>query len=293
MSLYILGLVIVLVVFSVPSFRRAALSLLGLSAIAAVAITGIGLPVWGLYEAKSWLIADEVDTTDVSSLTPEGDAVELEAVLDKEAASAAREVEQLRLEEERKSKEQRLLDEEQRRIAGVAENARSIVAMDWEYAQIAATSPQIPGIDQVSADLIVIRIPRWRDSELADREMGLIRAWLHSIGLTPQETAHIYTAKGWGAVYELWRQENPIAVSGLSTPMQSKAQFATNQPAFAEPESEVGQAEPESKQAERSAVAQPRVTEPKPEPRRAVSIPRSSAARRQPLPARPVGPFGY
>ncbi|MEA3276795.1 MAG: hypothetical protein U9Q81_16175 [Pseudomonadota bacterium] len=283
---YIIGLVIVVVILLVPQIRKAALRLLGLTAIAGIAVAGIGLPIWGLYEAKSWLI----------SPTPVVEAPEDEALGNAQSANtltAEQEEGQRRLEGEREqqAEEQRLIEEEQFRIAGLAETARSVVARERTYAAVAASSPQLPGVDQVSVDLIRIRIPSWRSNELAEREKGLIRVWLHSIGLTPEETKSIYTANGWGSVYDLWRKETTTAtkptpdtqVPVASVPEQSP-------PPGPDPESEPEaqpEPRPEPRQAARRTFPQTRAVAPRSEPRR------ESTARRRPAPEREVGPFGY
>ena len=72
MSIYIVGLVVALALLAVPPVRQAVLSLIGLLAVAAVAVAGIGLPVWALYEAKPWLVS-ALPTVAVSPQHAEGE----------------------------------------------------------------------------------------------------------------------------------------------------------------------------------------------------------------------------
>jgi len=310
---YVIALVFVTLVAVVPALRRGALSVLGLSAIAAVAIAGIALPVWGLYEAKSWLTGAAPEIADVSEKSRPGHGSETGAA--EKALSEAKKAEQRRMEDERqkRAEEQRRLEEELQRIADLAEEARIVVENDRKYAEIAADSPRMPGIDQVSTDLIAIRIPSWRDEALAEREMELIRAWLISIGLTPEETAMIVTAKAWGTLYDLWQREITSPADRPAPDAQAPAVADSEEPPQAEPLSE---AEPEpDPQAEpppepepaRATAAEPEyipfaplrqaerpVVQPRPQPRQALpAAPQIPERRRPPAQERELGPFGY
>lgn len=286
---YIVVLAIAVVILLVPQTRQAALQVLGVLAIAAVGIAGIVLPIWALYEAKPLLPPPKTVV----------EAAENGAFkLGKEVLSAEREADRRRLEEERQAEERRKREEErqaeeqwqreeeQRRIASLAESARAVVERDRTYASVVASSPRLSGADQVSVDLITIRIPGWRDNELAEREKGLISLWLQSIGLTAEETASIHTANAWGSVYDLWRKEHQIAVE-MSAPV-------VQAPAASEPEPEpTPPTELEIEEIARGGFAPPAAVDRRPETRPEQPLPRRRAPVRRPASEREVGPFGY
>jgi len=291
-----LGLILVLVItvaaLLVPRTRRAALSVLGVTAIAVLAIAGIWLPVWALYEAKSWLAAPEPLIVESRSKTAEQGTSRAASAEDGEAPSADE-----RAEQETNHKEQQQQAQEQQRVASVAEAARAIVDSDRKYAAAAAASPSIPGLARVSADLIAIRVPSWRDPELAVREQGLIRAWLHSIGLTPEQTSSLYTANGWGSVYDLWRSEVLADAEAPAPVLQPAEAPAAGRPGPAA-EEPVPRRATAPRRAERPSVIESEVPfepipEPPPERRPAQPRPRTETPKRQPAQESEVGPFGF
>lgn len=303
MSIYIVGLVVALAVLAVPPIRQAVLSLIGLLAVAAVAVTGIGLPVWALYEAKPWLVS-ALPTVVVAPSQAEGDgAARGERERDDKALAAAQEAERQRIEEERQRQAaaQRKAEEAKLRRTAAAETARSVVDRERTYASLAASSSRLRGLDQVSFDLLAIRIPSWRDGQLAEREQGLIRVWLESIGLTPDETAEIHTANGWGTVYDLWNQdkaaaaeeEDPlqprVAVRAAPEPIPDPDPEPEPEPE-AEPEPEP---EPEWQRVDPAPYPPPRASVPAFRPRSQAVAPRSPEPRTRSAPQPRVGPFGY
>jgi hypothetical protein len=301
MSIYIVGVVVAFAVLAVPPVRQAVLSLIGLLAVAAVAVAGIGLPVWALYEAKPWLVS--ALPTVVAPPPPQaaGDgATQGERERDEKALAAAQEAERQRIEEERQRQAaaQRKAEEAKLRRAAAAETARSVVDRERTYASLAASSSRLPGLDQVSIDLLAIRIPSWRDGQLAEREQGLIRVWLESIGLTPNETAEIHTANGWGVVYDLWNQDKAAAAE--EDPLQPRVAVRTapepipDRDPEPEPEPEVEpEPEPEWQRVDPAPYPSPRASVPAFRPRSQAVAPRSPEPRTRSAPQGRVGPFGY
>jgi hypothetical protein len=292
---YIIALALAVGVAFIPVLRRAVLSVIGLTGIAALAILGIGLPVWALYELKPWLVSSEQVVAEASAETRANVAEDTESAQEREDAERLRGEEQ-----ERQAEAQRVLEEQQRRIAEITESAREIVAKDGEYAKLARSSQRFPGLDRVSIDLIAIRIPTWRDSDLAEREKVLIRSWLHSLGLLPAETAQIHTASAWGSLYDLWRVENPTAVTTPILTLESKPLPPPDQSAVEEedlPTMPQARSEPlPSSEPRRLAPSTPPArTQTAPDPRpvgRDDTPPTAPPPRRRP-PEREVGPFGY
>jgi hypothetical protein len=289
---YLLGLAIAIGIFALPQSRKAAFQLLGLVLIATVGVAIVGLPVWALYEARPWLTAQDETLADSELEASDSGPGDSGGGLGGRRLSPLEEAERRRLEQEqRRLAEEKRREEEQRRIASIAEAARAIVEKDRKYASLAASSVRLPGADAVMVDLITIRIPSWRDEALAEREQGLIRTWLHSIGLKPEETASIATANGWGSVYDLWREENPDAAEGPALEVAAPVAPATEQaPAIdQEPRPELDlEPAPVVRQAERPRYVPRRPAEARPRP----VVPRS-VPRRAPAPPTEVGPFGY
>jgi len=156
------------------------------------------------------------------------------------------------------------------------------------------------GIGGEFVDILAIRIPPWRDKQLAAAQKESIRVWLQSIGLSADETASIVTAKAWGALYDMWLAENPDVV--VPRPPSVSTEVAS-----VLPESEA----PPPEAAAESAPMPSSQTEPEKPPARDPTFPPPEAIRRVPprrpdvAPAPPprqrparrsepeVGPFGY
>jgi hypothetical protein len=302
MSIYIVGVVVALAVLAVPPIRQAVLSLIGLLAVAVVAVAGIGLPVWALYEAKPWLVSALPAVVAPPPQAAVDGAAKGERERDEKALAAAQEAERQRIEEERQRQAaaQRKAEEAKLRRTAAAETARSVVDRERTYASLAASSSRLRGLDQVSIDLLAIRIPSWRDGQLSEREQGLIRVWLESIGLTPDETAEIHTANGWGTVYDLWIQdkaavaeEDPLQprVAVRAAPEPIPDQDPEPEP---EPEPEVeSEPEPEWQRVDPAPYPPPRAGVPAFRPRSRAVAPRSPEPRTRSAPQERVGPFGY
>jgi hypothetical protein len=310
MLTFIVGIGILLLFVLLPWTRKATIKVVALLAIAAVGVAGIGLPVWALYEAKPLLVPTYVRVED-SAGQASGDGEPRSAIrLSEDLLPPEHEIERLLLEEERQrlAEEERKREEERikrekelERIAGIVESARAVVERDRRYAEVAATSPRLPGIDQVSADLITIRIPSWRDELLAQTEKEQIRTWLHSIGLTPEETASIYTANGWGSVYDLWRKDMAAAEQKEEGAGEAADTAEVPGPDDGGPETEqaadtaasTGQQGPVEPIARQTAPR--RFAEPAPPPRPARPAPAPAYRPPASAPSREsqVGPFGY
>jgi hypothetical protein len=280
--------------FLVPQTRKSAFEVLGVTAIAAVALAAIGLPVWGLYHAEPLL------KTPQPVVAADDGTGQLDALLRQQ-----QEDERRRLDDERRlqAEEQRKREEEMARVAGIADTLRSIVERERRYAGFAASSPRLPGTEGISVDLIGIRIPAWRDAETAEREKEVILAWLYSLGLTAEEAASIHTANGWGSVYDIWRAEHADAGDpGQGMPVEVVSVEEEAAAAEQEPESEP---EPEPvpelppapelrlEEAERQALLEQRAAARRAEARRPAPPPRRPPPVRRPPPEREIGPFGY
>jgi hypothetical protein len=212
--------------------------------------------------------------------------------------------EDLRLVEEQRQRQaeaQRKREQEQARISGIAQTIRGIVERERKYAALSASRSRLPGVEQLSADLIAIRIPSWRDPALAEREQALIVAWLYAIGLTAEETTSIRTANGWGSVYDLWRSENPLLAATspggdgeiVEAPAETAAPASVPEAEpSAAPEAALPPA-PEVITLERPILTERRVEPPRAAPRREPAAPRRFAPAGRPPPEREVGPFGY
>jgi hypothetical protein len=299
MSDYVIGLAVLVLILLIPQTRRSAMEILGVSLIAAVSLAVIGLPVWALYRVEPLLEAPAPPPV----VAADNGTGQLNALLRQQEEDERRRVED---ERRRQEEEQRKREEELARIAGILENLRAIVERERNYAEIVVSSPRLPGVGGISVDLIGIRIPGWRDSETAEREKAVIRAWLHSIGLSPEESASIHTANGWGSVYDIWRAENPPAVDAPSEEGSAEVASVPEDAPPAEPEPEQEPVPdlppaPELRQqeAERKALAERRAEQRaaarRAEARRQATPPRRPPpARRPPPPPEPqVGPFGF
>jgi hypothetical protein len=289
---YLFALAVLALALWLPQTRRTLIEMLAVTAIAAVGVAVLVLPVVALQQSGSWpgsqkpapesAVADGSDRTDA---------------LAQERAEEQRRVEE---ERQRRAQEERERDEEQARIAGIVEEVRSVIERERRYAAAASSREQLPGVEQLSAELIEIRIPAWRDSALADREKSLIFAWLYALGLTTEETTSIRTANGWGSVYDLWRAENPLLAAGPAQPdgeiADGGGQASPVPGAGSGPEGEPRPdlvPEPPPPRAQRPTVAEQRATVPRREPRRESPPPRRPPPPRPPPPEREVGPFGY
>jgi hypothetical protein len=289
---YLFALAVLALALWLPQTRRTLIETLAVTAIAAVGVAALVLPVVALQQTGSWpgshrpppqsAVADGSDRTDA---------------LAQERADERHRVEEAR---RRRVEEERERDEEQARIAGVVEKVRSIVERERRYAAAAASREQLPGVEQLSAELIEIRIPAWRDAALADREKSLIFAWLYALGLTTDETTSIRTANGWGSVYDLWRAENPLLAARPAQPdadapvggRQASPVPGAGSGPDGEPRPDIVPP-PQPPRAERPTIAVQRATAPRGEPRRESPPPRRPPPPRPPPPEREVGPFGY
>jgi hypothetical protein len=278
---YLIALAVAAFVLLVPQARRTALESLAVAALAAGGVLALALPVWALYQAEPWLPTPAVPQQGAAGGTGQP----------QEAAPGPAD-ELRRREQERQRQEQR--EQEQARVADIAATIRGIVERERRYAALSTSRPRLPGVEQLAADLIAIRVPSWRDADLAEREKALIMAWLYAIGLTAEETASIHTANGWGAVYDLWRTENPILAASApaepgelaGAPPEAEAESdAVPEPALPPP--------PEVLTLERPSVAERRLEPPRAEPARDLPPPRRPVPARRPAPEPEVGPFGY
>lgn len=313
-----IGVAVFVVILAVPRLRRAFLSFLGLGAIIAAGSAVVALVVWGLYQSKPWLSPDdhldaEMSTTpaeEIPAVAPDAEADLSSAIASEEAQRADDEQQQLAQQ----------LEQEKLRLANLVGRARYILEEDHKFAAHAALNPLPAGVSDSFSNIIAIRIPAWRNDELAEREADEIRSWLRSIGLTAEETATISTAKAWGSLYDMWIAEKQAAAA--SGPVAAEVVVSTDAsvtvaptgsatvPApeiAAEPESEPAPAPPPdiapvpvpnlppiARQPPRTSRQVPsrRQVERSPPPRR-VEAPRSSPPRRPSPAEREVGPFGY
>ena len=288
----VVGLAVILLVIAVPQLRRAVLSLLGLFVIIAAGSAVFATFIWTLYEVKPWLKSEGTDVVQQESL-PENngeDSVET-AEVDLAAALAGEKAQ--RLEEE----EQRSEEEEKLRMTVLAAKARVILEEDRKLAAQAVAYPLPAGVSDRLGDIMAIRIPAWRDKEVASVQKEAIRTWLKSIGLDTDETVSIVTAKAWGSLYDMWVAENP----GVAPPSPQAGALAA---ASTAPELDSS-----SDQSDQMPPARSETTEESspiaetPPPRREITrrswqrqhrAPRRSTPIRQlPRPEREVGPFGY
>ena len=292
MIAYLIALAVAALVLLIPQARRTALESLGVLAIAAGGVLALALPVWALYQVEPWLpppTAPEPAAPDGGGQSPAAPAV------------PAQDLRLLEEESQRQAEAQRKREQEQARIAGIAQTIRGIVERERKYVALSASRSRLPGIEQLSADLIAIRIPSWRDPALAEREQALIVAWLYAIGLTAEETASIRTANGWGSVYDLWRSENPLlaATSPGGDAEIAEAPSETAAPALAPEAGSAAALEaalppaPEVLTLERPSLTERRVETPRAAPRREPAAPRRPAPAGRAPPERAVGPFGY
>lgn len=284
-----IGLAVVLAVLAVPRLRGAVLSLMGLAAIIAAGSAVIAVVVWALYQAKPWLTPDRPAVTE-DAAAPAEKVAEASGTAEADLASALESEEAQLL-----ARRQKKLAEEELRVARLVGRARYILEEDRKFAEHTALSPLPAGISSSFGNIIAIRIPAWRDNEVARRQSESIRAWLQSIGLGADETASIGTAKAWGSLYDMWVAEKQAAVPvgpGATEPAVASVVAAPEADPVSEPAS---QTEPEP------ALVPPPIASQAP-PRREVvrsSPPRRTAPVRRPPPRRPpprertVGPFGY
>jgi hypothetical protein len=283
-----IGVAVVLVALAVPRTRRAVLSLIGLLAIIVAGSAVIAVVVWALYQAKPWVTSPEPEVTEKAAVPGKQGTSPLASAETELTSALASE------EEERLAEEQRALEVEKLRIAGLAQRARTILEADRIFADQAASFPLPAGIGEDLGNIISIRIPAWRDSNLAVRQAESIRTWLHSIGLKPDETKTIVTAKAWGGLYDMWIAENPSAAP--QSPLVPGPDVASGQGdpnASTEPESApLSEAGPEPLPINRPPVPRRKFARPRP-PRRAEAPPRPPPPRRRPPTNRDVGPFGY
>lgn len=294
-----IGLAVVLVVLAVPRLRSAFLSLMGLAAIIAAGSAVIAVVVWALYQAKPWLTPDEPamteDAAEPERLVPDA-SVAAEADLTSALASE---------EAELAAQRQQKLAEEQLRIARLVGRARYILEEDRKFAEHAVLNPLPAGVRSSFGRIIAIRIPAWRDNELATRQSESIRTWLHSIGLSADETANIGTAKAWGSLYDMWVAETQaVTPTSHQAPEPAVASAPTAAPEAEEAPEIAPQTEPESVPAPPPEIrspppppvarqAPPRREVVRPPPPRRIEPPRRPSPRRSPAREREVGPFGY
>jgi hypothetical protein len=292
MVIDIVGLAIVAAALLIPGSRKLVLQLIGLIAIASAGVAAIALPVWALYEAKSWFGAPETALTGSGSFAADSVAGQTggAGIGATTAADGASKQHRLAQERQRRAEAQRQREEEERRLQALVEAVRSVVERERQYALVAASTRRLTGVDEILVDLITIRIPSWRDPALAEREQGEIRAWLHSIGLTPEETASISTANGWGSVYDLWREEHDTAAEA---PLTAGREAVASVPDPPSPEEPPPDPVPEPQPATPSTYVDRRPSEPWTAPRRERSVQRSTVPPRTRAPERTVGPFGY
>lgn len=302
----------VLVVLAVPSLRRAVLSFIGLVAIIVAGSAIVAVVVWGLYQAKPWLtpdapvVAEEVEAPDGKGLIS-GEVEEADIT----SAIASEEA-------QRRKEEQQRLEVAQARIVTLAARARLILEEDRILAEQAAAYPLPSGLELRLGNIVAIRIPAWRDGDVAVRQQEAIRAWLHSIGLTDEETLSITTAKAWGGLHDMWVAETtgvlargvpvtePTVASDAAT-AETELESALDAEAEAESRSDApadAGADPQADPAAES-VAQPaplpvvprpvprQVFRPAPPRRTESPPPPPPPPRRQPSAQPDVGPFGY
>lgn len=297
----------VLVVFAVPSLRRAALSFLGLVAIIAAGSAIVAVVVWGLYQAKPWVAPDEPTVAEVAEVPGAKDAIP--GAMEEADLTAAIESEEVR----QQGEEQQRLEAERARIADVAARARAILEGDRLLAEQAAAYPLPAGVGSRLGSILAIRIPAWRDGDVAVSQQESIRAWLQSIGLTAEETVSITTAKAWGGLHDMWVAETTgVAAPSLQVSGPAVAADVAAPGPGLQPESEVASETGSSSSADADsegdalaeADAQPETPpiQAQPIPRRTVarrSPPRRAEPQRAPPPRRQrpaqseVGPFGY
>ena len=286
------GIAVVLLIAVVPPLRRTVLSVLGLFAIIGAGSAVFAAVIWGIYQSKPWLSLDApsavqeapkpADESPESIATREAD---LTAALDAEDA-------------QRLAEEQQRLEEEKLRISILAARARVVLEEDRKLAAQATSFPLPAGVGDMLDDLMAIRIPAWRDKQLAANQKELIRTWLHSIGLFPEETGSIVTAKAWGSLYDMWVAENPGVAPATSVPEEAEVASSAGEsesPTDEESLAEADQAtEPDAESEPPPFVRQapaPRARF-RSEPRR-IETPRRQAPR-QPTRTEPeVGPFGF
>jgi hypothetical protein len=299
----LIGLVVVGVIAFVPPLRRIVLSLIGLAGIVTAGVAVVAGVVWALYQGESWL-ASRPAAPDSSASAEVAKAGRGDAQVG-QGLSQADDLEQRLLDEEKQAaeKEQQALEDARRHTESVAEKARAILEADRAAAALALANAPSYGLVREPMNIIEIRIPAWRDDALAGFQAGLIRSWLHAIGLTPQETANIATAKGWGSLYDLWRTENPDdfarlppdadgRVTGFPSALPSDAPEPESAPA-GEPELDLA-LEPEPPPAARQSFPPP--AEPAPVRRFSPPPPRyqpPAQPTRTPTAEREVGPFGF
>jgi len=298
----------VLVVLAVPSLRRAVLSVIGLVAVIVAGSAIVAVVVWGLYQSKPWptpdapAVVEEAEVPDGQGPIP-GELVEADLT----SAIASEEA-------QRRIEEQQRLEVAQARIESMAARARVILEEDRILAEQAAAYPLPSGLGSRLGNIIAIRIPAWRDSDVAVRQQEAIRAWLHSIGLTDEETLSITTAKAWGGLHDMWVAETtgvlargvPVpepTVASDATTSETELESALDTEAEAESRADAG-VDPQADPAAES-VAQPaplpvaprpvprQVFRPAPPRRADYPPPPPPPPRRQPSAQPEVGPFGY
>jgi hypothetical protein len=292
-----IALAVALVVLAVPRLRRVLLSVMGLAAIIAAGSAVIAVVVWALYQAKPWLTPDEPAVTEETNV-PEGKVAKAPRTAETDLTSAIA-IEEAQL----LAQQQQELAEEKLRIARLVGRTRYILEEDRKFAEHAALNPLPAGVSSSFGNIIAIRIPSWRDSELATRESESIRAWLRSIGLSADETASISTAKAWGSLHDLWVAETQAATPATPEAPEPGVASAPTAPETEQAPQTAPQTAPESVPAPppQTAPAPPPVARRAP-PRREVvrpPLPRTIDPPRRPPPSRPpprereVGPFGY
>jgi hypothetical protein len=174
-----------------------------------------------------------------------------------------------------------------------------ILEADRIFAEQSAAFPLPAGVGEQTASIIAIRIPGWRDGALATLQAAAIRDWLHKMGLKPEETANITTAKAWGGLYDMWVAENPgVAQPSNQVPAPAVAdgddQTAPadgQEPADEQQTSPEPVAEPEPVAIDRRPLPPRQFT--RPAPPRQVEAPRRLPPPRRPVQEREVGPFGF
>jgi len=298
-----IGIVAVLVVLAIPRLRSAFLSFLGLAAIIAAGSAVIAVVVWALYQAKPWLTPSEPELAE-SAAAPErvGPEAADTAEADLTSALASEEAQLL-------AQRQQALSEEKLRIARLVGRARYILEEDRKFAGHAALNPLPVGVPSSFSRIIAIRIPAWRDDELATRQSESIRIWLQSIGLSADETASVSTAKAWGSLYDMWVAETQTAASARPSARQPVPEPATASAPIAREAEEEPEAAPEAAAEPVSVPSLPPEAAPVPPPVASQAAPRReivrpSSPRRIDTPRRPsqrrpaprereIGPFGY
>ena len=287
----VVGLAVVVLIAAVRPLRRTVLSLLGLFAIIGAGSAVFAAVIWGIYQAKPWM---KIELPAAMQEAPESgkESAELNATAEADLTAALAAEDAQRLEDEKQR-----LEDEKLRISILAARARVVLEEDRKLAAQATSYPLPPGVGEMLGDLMAIRIPAWRDKQVAAVQKESIRAWLHSIGLAPEETASIVTAKAWGSLYDLWVAENPGVVPPTPESEEDVAATTAESESTAEEElpGESDQtAEPEAAPEPPTFVRQapPPRARFRTEPRQIENPPRSSPNRRtQPEPE--VGPFGF